>query len=532
MKLHLCIGAKALNVTESYAIVSLNDESLGRTEVVSGSVDPDWDKVFVFEVDDVEDKALSVSVCSHGDGSGLGQTQFSLSDLLEKKVDGRKIDGGGIVFVYAAEHVISGRLKVKIRAHGLKNTEGFLGMSRDKSDPFFKIKSCSGHYVYTSGLIKDSLSPVWPETEIHIKDLCDGNLDGRMKFLIYDHDHDGSHDFMGSFERSVNGILLANSSNSVININKNGHTVGDVHIVSAELIDYVDPRHVGRNAINLAVAAMRTKAEADKKSAEAAKAYKMAEDAQVTAEAKEAEATGVAEQLAEAETAEADAKSALKEFADEVASQEFGGTFSFKLRGEKLKDIEFFGKSDPFFVIQKPAEADGKWANVYVSNAIKNCLDPLWAEADVDLCELSSGDLDESVRVVVFDEEKSGNHKLMGSFESSVNGLLSAASSKTPLSMTKGGNETGHIFVDEANLTGYVDPKAYEQKMKELEDKVDEARFFVMGRKAASKVASKAAAEARETADDLAEKAESAKTEAEAAKILAEVAAEKLTEIV
>ena len=50
--------------------------------------------------------------------------------------------------------------------------------------------------------MKNDLSPKWEPATIDVNVLCNGNLDRRIKISIFDHESDGKHEKMGSFETS------------------------------------------------------------------------------------------------------------------------------------------------------------------------------------------------------------------------------------------------------------------------------------------------------------------------------------------
>jgi hypothetical protein len=89
---------------------------------------------------------------------------------------------------------------------------------------------------------------------------------------------------------------------------------------------------------------------------------------------------------------------------------------------------------------------------VFRSTIIKDNLSPHWRESVVELSTLCDGQLDLPIQVQVFDYEKDGSHDLMGEFETSVSGLLEAASSGSPITLEKAGKDTGTIVVEEAEI--------------------------------------------------------------------------------
>ena len=109
------------------------------------------------------------------------------------------------------------------------------------------------------------------------------------------------------------------------------------------------------------------------------------------------------------------------------AATEDAGRLLLKLQGHKLKNVDgLFGKSDPFVEIScKVNSASGvTWQPVYRSKHIDNDLNPQWEEIDISLNKLCNGDQSAPILISVYDFEKSGKHKTMGSFETSVKALV------------------------------------------------------------------------------------------------------------
>lgn len=138
------------------------------------------------------------------------------------------------------------------------------------------------------------------------------------------------------------------------------------------------------------------------------------------------------------------------------------GKLGLRMHGIKLKNVEgMFKKSDPFFEIRRTynGPGGGSWTPVYRSKQIKNDLNPKWEPATIDVNALCDGDRDRKLQVAIFDHEGSGKHVSMGTFETSVNGLLSAAGSGT-FTPKKGSKNYGTIAVDECKVTGAESPSA------------------------------------------------------------------------
>mmetsp|Transcript_1708 Transcript_1708/g.1969 ORF Transcript_1708/g.1969 Transcript_1708/m.1969 type:complete len:603 (+) Transcript_1708:113-1921(+) len=139
------------------------------------------------------------------------------------------------------------------------------------------------------------------------------------------------------------------------------------------------------------------------------------------------------------------------------------GMLRLKMYGVKLKNVEgFMKKSDPFYELSRRADSAGglTWDNIYRSKPQKNNLNPDWEEAVVELSTLCDGDQDKPILVSVYDYESNGKHVPMGQFETTVNGLTSAASGNTMITLKKKGKETGKIGVKNAQVTGVEDVTA------------------------------------------------------------------------
>lgn len=117
------------------------------------------------------------------------------------------------------------------------------------------------------------------------------------------------------------------------------------------------------------------------------------------------------------------------------------GKIHLQLRGIKLKNCQSLGRSSsPFFEMYRKIDqpTGATWISVYRSNAIRGDLDPLWSGATLDLEATCNGDLDRAMKVIVWDHRRTGKHKMMGDFETSMRGFVSAA-----LEQQQGGTDIG-----------------------------------------------------------------------------------------
>ena len=152
----------------------------------------------------------------------------------------------------------------------------------------------------------------------------------------------------------------------------------------------------------------------------------------------------------------------------EKAPERDAGTFHLAMRGIKLKNVDgLFGKSDPFFEISRLIRAAGgpSWQLVYRSKHINNDLNPKWEPVSISMNQLCDGDKDKPILITVNDWEKSGKHSPMGTFETTVNGLMNAKTNggtgdvksidtKNAFHLKRKGKDFGMIVVTTATITG------------------------------------------------------------------------------
>ena len=150
-----------------------------------------------------------------------------------------------------------------------------------------------------------------------------------------------------------------------------------------------------------------------------------------------------------------------------------GRQFHLRLRGVGLKNLEGLGvfrKSDPFFEVacqrsSAAGAAAGGWYPVYRSKHVDNDLNPKWPSCSIDLDRLveSEDNLDWPILISCWDWVKNGKHLYMGSFETSVAGLIQAQASggsgdaasvdtRKAFTLRHKGKEFGKIVVTTAKL--------------------------------------------------------------------------------
>lgn len=191
------------------------------------------------------------------------------------------------------------------------------------------------------------------------------------------------------------------------------------------------------------------------------------------------------------------------------------GTFEFQFEGKKFEDAEkwFFNKSDPYFVVETVESEE-----VYRSETLRDNLNPTWSAGKVALMALCDSDLDKIFKITTYDENSKEEDEKMGSFETSVNKMISGAQgSGVDFNLVLNGDIKGGVYVKLATLSGYQVPSDAARKnmstvgaakiLKLEVDRMDEAA------KAATQVVTEAEAAAIE-ADAAAERARAAEKDA------------------
>lgn len=153
-----------------------------------------------------------------------------------------------------------------------------------------------------------------------------------------------------------------------------------------------------------------------------------------------------------------------------AAAADDAGKLTLKLQGRKLKNVEgFFSKSDPFVEISSKVNSVSgmTWQPVYRSKHIDNNLNPKWEEIELNMNKLCQGDRNAPILIAVYDWEKSGRHRSMGSFETTVNALVQSVvregqgknvDMSKAYSLYKSGKDYGKIVVTCADITGGAPP--------------------------------------------------------------------------
>lgn len=101
---------------------------------------------------------------------------------------------------------------------------------------------------------------------------------------------------------------------------------------------------------------------------------------------------------------------------------------SIQFAAKNLDKKDFFGKSDPFFVISKGSISNpGKYVVVKKSETIMKTLNPTWAPFNITVRDLCNNNYDRPLKVEVYDWNSSGNHEIIGTFVTSLADIATAA---------------------------------------------------------------------------------------------------------
>ena len=110
-------------------------------------------------------------------------------------------------------------------------------------------------------------------------------------------------------------------------------------------------------------------------------------------------------------------------------------TYGFKVRCTKVKDIEFFSKSDPFLRIFRPAQVyeaqvnpsqipDSGWVQVHETEQYMDNLNPVFRPFNINSAALNRGNPNMLNRWEIWDWESDGKHRVISSIVTSMSAIL------------------------------------------------------------------------------------------------------------
>ncbi|XP_004600855.1 copine-7 isoform X1 [Sorex araneus] len=185
-----------------------------RTEVVRSCLHPVFSKAFTLDYYFEEVQRLRFEVYdTHGAGTPgcaeddfLGSMECTLGQIVaQKKLTlplllklGRK--AGKSTITVTAEDISgnNGFVEFCFRASKLDDKDLF-----SKSDPFLELfrvnDDGSEQLVYRTEVVKNDLNPEWEPFKVTLSSLCSCQETRPLKFLVWDYDSRGKHDFIGEF---------------------------------------------------------------------------------------------------------------------------------------------------------------------------------------------------------------------------------------------------------------------------------------------------------------------------------------------
>ncbi|XP_053323189.1 copine-3 [Spea bombifrons] len=198
---------------------------VARTERISNCLNPKFSKKFLidyyfevvqkmkFGIYDIDNKSIDL-----GDDDFLGEFECTLGQIVSSKKITKplvqkngKPAGKGSITIYAEEVKDNRVVEFEVEARKLDNKDFF-----GKSDPYLEFyrQTEDGRWqmVHRTEVIKNNLNPVWKPFRIPLRSLCNGDFDKAIKVECYDHDNDGSHDFIGAFETTLSKLKEASRS--------------------------------------------------------------------------------------------------------------------------------------------------------------------------------------------------------------------------------------------------------------------------------------------------------------------------------
>ncbi|KAL9655975.1 hypothetical protein ABK040_007596 [Willaertia magna] len=84
------------------------------------------------------------------------------------------------------------------------------------------------------------------------------------------------------------------------------------------------------------------------------------------------------------------------------------------LKGENLPKMDFFGKSDPYYIIEKQVN-NNQWVEVSKSDVVMNDLNPNWKIETINIQRLCNGNDQLPLRITIYDWDKNSAHDYIGS---------------------------------------------------------------------------------------------------------------------
>ncbi|KAK4304697.1 hypothetical protein Pmani_023369 [Petrolisthes manimaculis] len=234
-KVELSLSAKslrdkdAISKSDPLCIVYLKEAGqdryieLGRTEMISDSLNPEW--VRKIEMDYRFEERQMMRFCVYDwdtkstkpeDQDKLGTAECSLGEIMSHQGSQMSLTlkGSGAVLIMGDELSASKEIV----------TMSFIGSDLDKkdtfgkSDPFLIFYRCNDNNAYLpvhkTEVLKKTLDPVWKPFVLPARTLCAGDHNRSIKIECHDWDSDGSHDLIGECYTNLQRLLEGPSTSN------------------------------------------------------------------------------------------------------------------------------------------------------------------------------------------------------------------------------------------------------------------------------------------------------------------------------
>lgn len=125
-----------------------------------------------------------------------------------------------------------------------------------------------------------------------------------------------------------------------------------------------------------------------------------------------------------------------------------------QLKAYDLKKLSWFVSNDPFLLMWKSNE-DNTYSAVHKTETVRGTLRPVWKEFTVEVRSICNGDYDRNIRCDVMDARLNGDHKLIGSFNTTLNRMVKGGTdqNKYQLSKTKDTKFRGFVELVSSSIT-------------------------------------------------------------------------------
>eukprot|EP01117_Protostelium_nocturnum_P007478 TRINITY_DN2673_c0_g1_i3.p1 TRINITY_DN2673_c0_g1~~TRINITY_DN2673_c0_g1_i3.p1 ORF type:complete len:528 (-),score=182.53 TRINITY_DN2673_c0_g1_i3:41-1624(-) len=135
----------------------------------------------------------------------------------------------------------------------------------------------------------------------------------------------------------------------------------------------------------------------------------------------------------------------------ELAKGLEGWEVKLNLRGRGLDKKDFFGKSDPYLVFERPDNTGG-YTPVLKTEVIKNTLDPVWLPVSCPIGRLAPSSVESEIRIMCYDWDAYGSHDFIGFASTSISQLRSKPKHVFPLINPKKKEKKGSKYTHSGTL--------------------------------------------------------------------------------